>query len=84
MNLVRHHQWLLFFDVQNLAHLDRNVVSEADVLLIKEPGPFNQGVDRPQLRVHIEAARASFAAVGPTRKKRAVWSSHQRPGSTAS
>ncbi len=73
VNLVRHRQWLLFFDVQNLAHLDRNILSEADVLLIKEPGPFIQGFDRPQFREHIEAARAAFAAVGPTRKKRAVW-----------
>ena len=73
VNLVRHRQWLLFFDVQNLAHLDRNILSEADVLLIKEPGPFIQRFDRPQLREHIDAARAAFAAVGPTRKKRAVW-----------
>ena len=73
VNLVRHRQWLLFFDVQNLAHLDRNILSEADVLLIKEPGPFIQGFDRPQFREHIEAARAAFAAVGPTRRKRAVW-----------
>ena len=73
VNLVRHRQWLLFFDVQNLAHLDRNILSEADVLLIKEPGPFNQGFDRPQFREHIEAARAAFSAVGPARRKRAVW-----------
>ena len=73
VNLARHRRWLLFFDVQNLAHLDRNILSEADVLLIKEPGPFIQGFDRPQFREHIEAARAAFAAVGPTRKKRAVW-----------
>ena len=73
VNLVRHHQWLLFFDVQNLAHLDRNILSEADVFLIKEPGLFNQGFDRPQFREHLEAARAAFAAVGPARRKRAVW-----------
>ena len=73
VNLVRHREWLLFFDVQNLAHLDRNILSEVDVLLIKEPGPFIQGFDRPQFREHIGAARAAFAGVGPTRRKRVVW-----------
>ncbi|MEE9324580.1 MAG: hypothetical protein V3U90_03385, partial [Dehalococcoidia bacterium] len=73
VNLSRHRRHTLIFDVQNPAHLDRNIISEADVILVKEPGPFTQGFDRPQLRPIMNSARAAFAGVGASRKKRAVW-----------
>ena len=73
VNLSRHRRQTLIFDVQNPAHLDRNIISEPDVVLIKEPGPFTQGFERPQLRPMMDSARAAFSAVSGTRKKRAVW-----------
>ena len=48
VNLSRHRRHTLIFDVQNPAHLDRNIVSEADVVLVKEPGPLQQGFERSQ------------------------------------
>ena len=70
VNISRHRRHTLIFDVQNLAHLDRNVMSEADVIFVKEPGPFQAGFERPQLRSIFDAARAAFAGVNLTRRKR--------------
>jgi len=53
--------------------LDLNIISEADVVMLKEPGPFSLGFERPQLRPMMNAARAAFAGVGPFRRKRVVW-----------
>ena len=73
VNLSRHRRQSLIFDVQNAAHIDRNILSEADVVLIKEPGPFVQGFERPQLKPLMDAARAAFAGVSPSRRKQMVW-----------
>ena len=73
INLSRHHRHTLFFDVQNTAQLDRNIISEMNLFLVKEPGPFHLEFERHQLRPVIEAARAAFAGIGPARKKKAVW-----------
>ena len=73
VNLSRHRRQSMIFDVQNPAHLDRNIISEADVILIKEPGPFTQGFERPQLRPAMDSAQAAFSPLTLTRKKRAVW-----------
>lgn len=73
VNLSRHRRHTLIFDVQNPAHLDRNIISEADVVLVKEPGPFTPGFERAQLRPVMNAARAAFAGVNMFRRKRAVW-----------
>ena len=37
VNLSRHRRHTLIFDMQNRAHLDRNIISEADMVLVKEP-----------------------------------------------
>ena len=72
VNISRHRRHGLIFDLQNLAHLDRNIVSEADVILVKEPGPFQVGFERPQLRTVLDTARAAFTGIHPMRKRRAV------------
>jgi hypothetical protein len=46
VNLSRHRRHTLLFDVQNTSQLDRNILSEADLVLVKEPGPFHQGFER--------------------------------------
>ena len=73
VNLSRHRRQSMIFDVQNPAHLDRNIISEADLILIKEPGPLTQGFERPQLRPTMDNARASFSPLSENRKTRALW-----------
>ena len=73
VNLSRHRRHTLFFDVQNTSQLDRNIVSEVDLILVKEPGPFHLGFERHQLGPVVEAARAAFSGIGQHRKKKAVW-----------
>ena len=73
VNLSRHRKHTLIFDVQNPAHLDRNVLSEVDLVLIKEPGPFQRGFERSQFRSAMDGARAAFLGLGRQRRKRAVW-----------
>lgn len=73
VNLSKHRHHTLFSDVQNAAHLDRNIISEVDVILVKEPGPFTKGFERPELRHIMDAARAAFAGVSPSRRKRMVF-----------
>ncbi len=73
VNLSRHRKHTLIFDVQNAAQLDRNIISEVDLVLVKEPGPFQEGFERTQFQGIMDSARAAFAGVGKERKKRAVW-----------
>ena len=73
VNLSRHRKHTLIFDVQNAVQLDRNIVSEVDLVLVKEPGPFQQGFERTRLQGIMDSARAAFAGAGKGRKKRAVW-----------
>ncbi len=73
VNLSRHRRHTLFFDVQNTAQLDRNILSEVDLILVKQPGLFHLGFERSQLRPVVEAARVAFAGVGRQRKKKVVW-----------
>ena len=73
VNLSRHRRHTLIFDVQNAAQLDRNIVSEADLVLVKEPGPFQAGFERNQFQGLMDQARSNFAAIGKGKKKQAVW-----------
>jgi len=82
VNLLRHRQHTLIVDVQNASHLDRNILSEADIVLVKEPGPFQQGFERSQFKGLMDSARAAFAGVLPSRKKKAVWVSAPESGIT--
>lgn len=73
VNLSRHRRHTLIFDVQNAAQLDRNIISEADLVLVKEPGPFQEGFERSQFQGLMDQARAAFSGLGKGRKKQAVW-----------
>ena len=42
-----HRRYALIFDTQNPAHLDRTIVSEADVVMQKELGPLSHGLSDP-------------------------------------
>lgn len=73
VNLSRHRKHTIIFDVQNPAHLDRNILSEVDVVLFKEPGPFQQGFERSQFRSAMDGARAAFSGLGKQQRKKSVW-----------
>ena len=73
VNLSRHRKHTIIFDVQNAAHLDRNILSEVDLVLIKEPGAFQRGFERSQFRSSMDAARAAFSGLAKHRRKRSVW-----------
>ena len=73
VNLSRHRQHTLIFDVQNAAQLDRNIISEADLVLVKQPGPFQQGFERTQFNELMDGARAGFSGLGKGKKKQSVW-----------
>ena len=73
VNLSRQRRQTLIFDIQNPAHLDRNILSETDILLIKEPGPFTSGFDRPQWRRFMDGARSTFAILDKRSRRRSVW-----------
>ncbi len=73
VNLSRHRNQSLIFDVQNAAQLDRNIISEADLLLIKEPSPLGEGFERPQLRKYIDEARGVFSVMNKPHRKRATY-----------
>jgi len=64
INLSRHHKHTLIFDLQNAAQLDRNIISEVDLVLVKEPGPFQEGFERSQFKGLMDSARAAFAGGG--------------------
>ena len=73
VNLSRHRRHSLIFDVQNAAHLDRNIISEIDLVLVKQPGPFQQGFERGQLAPVMDSARAAFAGLPAAKRKGYVW-----------
>ncbi len=73
VNLSRHRDQSLILEVQNPAQLDRNIISEADMILIKEPAPLSQGFERPQFRKYMDEARGLFSAMKKARRKRAVY-----------
>ncbi len=73
INLSRHRNQSLVFDVQNTSQLDRNILSEIDLLLIKEPAPLGEGFERPQFKRYLDEARGLFSAMNRSHRKRAVY-----------
>lgn len=60
VNTSRHCQQTYIFVSQNASYLDKNAVSEADGLLLKEPGTFHMEFERRQFRDLSEKAKAAF------------------------
>ena len=60
INLSRQRQQTLIFVIQEARQLDVNIVSQIDVLAVKELSDLSQGFERPQLRRLTDKARASF------------------------
>lgn len=60
VNTSRHCNRTIVFVSQNSGHLDKMAVSEADGLMIKEPGTFHMEFERAQLRDITERAKDSY------------------------
>ena len=69
INLSRQRRQTLLFVVQEARQLDVNVVSQVDVLAVKEVSELSQGFERPQIRRFTDKARAAFAAVDGDKRK---------------
>ena len=63
INLSRQRQQTLVFIVQEARQLDVNIVSQMDVLAVKDLSDLSKGFERPQLRALTDKARAAFVAV---------------------
>lgn len=69
VNLSRQKEWTLIFIVQEGRQIDVNVVSQADVVAVKELSGISQGFERRVLRRFIDKALAAFAAVKGNRQR---------------
>ena len=63
INLSRQREQTLIFVVQEARQLDINIVSQIDVLAVKELSDLSKGFERPQLRGLTDKARAAFGTV---------------------
>lgn len=63
INLSRQKQQTLLFIVQEARQLDVNIVSQTDVLAVKELSDLSSGFERPPLRALTDKSRLAFAVV---------------------
>ena len=63
INLSRQKEQTLLFIVQEARQLDINIVSQMDVLAVKELSDLSEGFERPQLRILTDKARAAFRTI---------------------
>ena len=69
INLSRQRDQTLIFVVQEARQLDVNIVSQIDVLAVKELSDLSRGFERPQLRGLTDKARAAFRTVHGDRRR---------------
>lgn len=69
LNLSRQRGQTLIFVSQESRHIDRNILSAADVLIFKEPGLFQSRFDRPELREIAAQASQAFQSIIGNRKE---------------
>jgi hypothetical protein len=63
VNLARQRNQTLIFIVQEARQLDVNIISQADVIVVKELTEISQGFERKELQRFTARARAAFATV---------------------
>ena len=69
INLSRQKEQTLIFIVQEARQLDVNIVSQIDVLAVKELSDLSRGYERPQLRALTDKARTAFRTLEGDRRK---------------
>ena len=75
VNLARHKGLNLIFVTQEARHIEKNIVSSANVIVFKDLGVMQVGFDRPQLRTLTAKAKEAFITVqGNPRKWSYVYS----------
>jgi len=60
VNLARQRDLSLIFVAHEARHIDLNVLSGIDTLIMKKPGPLQPGLDRPILRPYTTKAKEFF------------------------
>ena len=75
ISLSRQKEQSLIFIVQETRQLDVNIVSQVDVLAIKEMSELSRDFERPQLRKILDKARAAFQPLSGDRRPWSwIWS----------
>jgi len=69
VNLARHKGLSLIFVSHEARHIDKNIVSSADVLVFKDMGILQSEFDRPQIRLLAEKAKQAFNHIHGNRKR---------------
>ena len=69
VNLSRQRRQTLVFVVQEARQLDVNIISQADVIAIKELSEISREFERRELRVFTDKARAAFAGLSGDRRR---------------
>lgn len=69
INLSRQRGQTLIFITQESGHIDRNILSGADVIIFKEPGILQSRFDRSELRTIAAEANRAFQSIVGDRKK---------------
>ncbi len=68
INLSRQKRLTLIFVVQDARQLDIDIVSQCDVLVVKELSDLSRGFERTQLRAYTDRARKEFEATEGDRR----------------
>jgi len=69
INLSRQKDQTLIFIIQEARQLDVNIVSQIDVLAVKELSEFSRGFERPQLRKLTDKASIAFQTLQGDRRQ---------------
>ena len=69
VNLARQRQQTLIFIVQEARQLDVNVISQADVIVVKELSEISRDFERKELKRYTDKARAAFSTVKGNRQR---------------
>ena len=70
INLARQRDLSLIFVAHEARHIDLNVLSGIDTLIMKKPGPLQPSLDRPILRSYTDKAKEYFESKTDGNKQR--------------
>jgi len=80
INLARQRDLSLIFVAHEARHIDLNVLSGIDTLIMKKPGPLQPNLDRPILRSYTDKAKKYFENKTDGNKQRLSYVSFSSSG----
>ncbi len=80
INLARQRDLSLIFVAHEARHIDLNVLSGIDTLIMKKPGPLQPSLDRPILRSYTDKAKKYFENKTDGNKQRLSYVSFSSSG----